>query len=198
MLERFMRDADRSDEVVTHNGNKFDIPWVRTRCLLNNVPMRPDFIPIDTCQIARTQFNFNSNSLAYIAKELGLGGKMETGGSNLWKKVLLGETEKENPDFWKRTLLGNNPSALAHMIEYCAHDVLLTEQVWGKLKPYVKAKSHFGHATNSCPECGSMHIIRRGRRVTVAGTIHIRFQCKECGKYGTTTEGKLDKPKQFL
>lgn len=197
MVEEFIKEMNRADELVTHNGEKFDILWVRTRALINHVPAMPDYVSIDTCKIAKKNFNFNSNKLSYIAKELGLGDKLDTGGHRLWKQVLMGETEQENPNFWNRLILGNNPSALLHMVEYCKQDVNLLEKVWHTMNPYVNPKSHFGWGTNTCPECGSTKLVVNKYRITAAGSKRITVQCKDCGKYQTIPESRLDNPKQF-
>lgn len=197
MLLSFIRTVNDADELVTHNGDKFDIVWLRTRCLVNNVPMMPDYISIDTYKEAKHHFNFMSNKLSHIAKVCGLGEKMETGGAKLWKQVLMGETELENRDFWKRLLLGNNPAALRKMVRYCKNDVRLLERVWGKMAPYIKPKSHFGGATNSCPECGSFNLTVNKYRLSAAGARRACVQCRECGKYHTLPVSKLDKPRPF-
>lgn len=195
MLLAFVRIMNEADELVTHNGNKFDIVWLRTRCLVNGVPMMPDYVSIDTYQQAKHRFNFMSNKLSHIAKVCGLGEKLETGGSKLWKRVLMGETELENRNFWKRLLLGNNPSALKQMVRYCQQDVRLLEQVWDKMNPYLKPQSHFGHSTNSCPECGSSRLMVCKYRVTASGSHRVNLQCLDCGKYHTIPLSKYDKPK---
>jgi hypothetical protein len=195
MLETFIKETERADEIVTHNGNTFDLPWVRTRCLVNHVPMMPEYTSIDTCKEARQHFNFMSNKLSHIAKVCGLGEKLETGGAKLWKQVLMGETEIENRDFWKRLLLGNNKRALQKMVSYCKNDVLLLERVWKVMSPYLKPKSHFGSSTNSCPECGSFKVIINKQRVTASGLRRVCFQCTECGKYHTLPLSKLTSPK---
>lgn len=197
MLLKFIKVVNQADELVTHNGDKFDIPWVRTRCLVNGVSMMPDYVSIDTCKEAKHKFNFMSNKLSHIAKVCGLGEKLDTGGAKLWKQVLMGETELENRDFWKRLLLGNNPAALKKMVRYCKNDVRLLERVWNKINPYIRAKSHFGEATNTCPECGSNHIVINKHTITAGGTHKVSFHCRDCGKYHSVPISKLDKPKKF-
>lgn len=197
MLLKFVEVMNQADEVVTHNGDKFDILWVRTRSLVNNVPMMPNYVSIDTYKEAKHGFNFASNKLSYIAKVLGLGTKMDTGGSVLWKRVLMGETELENPDFWGRLILGNNPTALKKMVKYCQQDVRLLEQVFDKMNTYLKPKSHFGLASDTCPECGSDELVRNRYRLTAGGTKQVTLQCKKCGKYHTVPLSKLTKPKVY-
>ena len=195
MLQEFIKVMNEADEVVTHNGDRFDIVWLRTRCLVNGVPMMPDYTSIDTYKEAKYKFNFMSNKLSHIANVCGLGEKLDTGGSKLWKQVLMGETELENKDFWHRLLLGNNMSALQKMVRYCKQDVRLLEKVWDKMNPYIKAKSHFGHSTNTCPECGSSEIIINKHRISAGGLHLISFRCKKCGKYHTVPISKLNAPK---
>jgi predicted PolB exonuclease-like 3'-5' exonuclease len=197
MLEAFVAEMNKADELVTHNGDKFDIVWLRTRCLVNGVPMMPDYVSIDTYKAAKAGFNFMSNKLSHIAKVCGLGEKLDTGGAKLWKQVLMGETELENRDFWKRLILGNNQEALDKMVRYCKRDVQLLEKVWDKMNPYLKAKSHFGSATDTCPECGSGSLVVNKHRITAAGSIRISLQCKKCGKYHSVPQSKFDNPKQF-
>jgi len=197
MLEKFLREVNKADEIVTHNGNKFDIPWVRTRCAVNHVPMMPHYISIDTYAEVKHKFNFASNKLSYIAKVLGLGEKLDTGGSKLWKQVLMGETELENNDFWERLILGNNAAALDKMVRYCQQDVRLLEQVWESLNTYIKPKSHFGGGTNYCPECGSNRLVVNQHRITAAGSHRIVLKCRDCGKFHSMPLSKHDNPKYF-
>ena len=35
MLEKFIAVANEASELVGHNSDKFDLPWVRTRCLFH-------------------------------------------------------------------------------------------------------------------------------------------------------------------
>jgi uncharacterized protein YprB with RNaseH-like and TPR domain/ribosomal protein S27AE len=181
---------NEADELVTHNGDKFDIVWMRTRCLVNGVPMMPEFTSIDTCKEAKNNFNFMSNKLSHIAKVCGLGEKLDTGGSKLWKQVLMGETEIENKDFWKRLFLGNNPKAMKKMVKYCEQDVRLLEKVWDVMNPYIKPKSNFG-GNGSCPECGESKMIVNHKRTTPSGMVRVTLRCKKCGKHHTVPLSKI-------
>lgn len=197
MLKAFVAEMNKADEIITHNGDKFDIVWLRTRCLMYGIPMMPDYTSIDTYKAAKYGFYFMSNKLSHIAKVCGIGEKLDTGGAKLWKQVLMGETELENKNFWKRLLLGNNPRALAKMVRYCKQDVVLLEKVWDKMSPYLKPKSHFGSASNSCPECGSFKLNINKQRLSASGTLKVSFRCNDCGKYHTVPAAKLTKPTSF-
>lgn len=175
MLQKFIAVANVSDELVAHNGDKFDLPWIRTRCLLHGIEMFPNYTTIDTLKIARQRFRFNSNRLNYIAQYLGIGSKIKTE-FNLWKDVLL----------------NNDRNALGRMVKYCQEDVRLLERVYGKLKDHYPHKTHygviFGQDRGSCPECGSEDIIKHKKRVSAGGRVSIQYKCKTCNKIHSKTE----------
>ena len=176
MLQKFIEICNQADELVGHNGDKFDLAWIRTRCLFHKITMFPVYTTIDTLKLSRSKFKFNSNKLDYIAKYLGMGEKIKTE-FGLWKDIVLNK-DKE---------------AMSKMIKYCQQDVKLLEKVYKELSTHIFAKTHygviFGEDRGSCPECGSDDIIRMCNRVSVSGVKKIQFQCKTCHKFHT----KIDK-----
>ena len=78
MLLKFIQVANQSSEMVGHNGDRFDLAWIRTRCLFHQIDMFPSYVTIDTLKIARSKFRFQSNRLNYIADFLGIGQKIKT------------------------------------------------------------------------------------------------------------------------
>lgn len=177
-LELFIPILDSADEVVTQNGDRFDIPWLRTRCLHHGIDMSPDYVSRDTYKLAKYKFKFNSNHLDYLGQFMGEGKKLKT-----------------DFDLWKDILLRNDRKALGRMVRYCKQDVRLLEKVFDKMNPYVPAKSHIGRGL--CPECGSEDVIVNKHRKTAMGYDKICYQCKACGKYHTVAKGgKLGKALQ--
>lgn len=175
MLQDFIKVANEADELVGHNGDKFDLAWVRTRCLFHRIDMFPTYITIDTLKVARSKFKFNSNKLNYIAKYLGIGQKIHT-----------------DYDLWKDIVLNKNKEAMDKMIKYCKMDVILLEKVHKELSLHIPAKTHygviFGAYKGSCPECGSDDIIRNNKRVSATGVVKIQMRCNTCGKFHTKTD----------
>jgi hypothetical protein len=55
-------------------------PKIQTRMLLNDLDPPSPYRSIDTLAIAKKEFGFTSNKLAFIAQSLGLGDKLDTGG----------------------------------------------------------------------------------------------------------------------
>jgi DNA polymerase elongation subunit (family B) len=175
LLQEFISVANEADELVGHNGDKFDLSWIRTRCLLHKIDMFPTYNTIDTLKIARSKFRFNSNRLDYIGKFLGLGQKNHT-----------------NFDLWKDIMLKNCTKSMKIMIDYCIQDVVLLEKVHKALNNHIPAKTHygviFGGDRGSCPECGSDEVIKNNRRVMASGLVKIQMKCKNCGKLHSKTD----------
>ena len=123
LLLKFSKIIDSADEVVTQNGDSFDIKWLRARCIYHRIPISPKFNSIDTLKMARAGFKFNSNKLDYMGQFLGLGKKIKTE-YNLWKNIAL----------------KNDPVSMKKMVVYCKQDVLLLEEVYKTLQPYCPPK----------------------------------------------------------
>ena len=175
MLKEFMKVVNQADELITHNGDKFDLPWIRTRCLFHGIEMFPTYTTLDTLVQARNKFRFNSNRIDYIAKFLGLGAKIHT-----------------NYDMWKKIVLENNQRSLQEMVRYCKGDVSLLEKVYDKLSPHLPTKTHHGVVAGqpkfSCPHDGSTNMRYVRTRITATGIKRYVLQCKDCGKYHTVSE----------
>ncbi|CAB4121882.1 Ribonuclease H-like domain containing protein [uncultured Caudovirales phage] len=175
MLTKFILVANAANELVGHNGDKFDLAWIRTRCLFHKIDMFPKYTTIDTLKVARSKFRFNSNRLNYIADFLGLGQKIKTEYS-LWKDILLRKDKV----------------AMEKMIKYCKKDVVLLENVFKALSSHIDAKTHygvaFGQGRGSCPECGSDDLLIKDRKILASGIIKLVYRCKTCGKYHNKTD----------
>jgi DNA-directed RNA polymerase subunit M/transcription elongation factor TFIIS len=133
--------------------------------------MPPVYNTIDTLKEAKRYFNFNSNKLDYIAKFLGVGKKMETGGLDLWKDIVFNKS----------------PEAMAKMVAYCQMDVKVLESVFYKLNTYTQSKVNYAVLTGGdkfdCPQCGTSHVKYNKKVTTSAGTIHHWLVCNPCKKY---------------
>ena len=175
LLIEFIKIANQADELVGHNGDNFDLKWIRTRCLFHGIEMFPNYTTIDTLKISRSKFRFNSNRLNYIAQYLGIGQKIKTE-FNLWKDIVLNK----------------DAQAMDKMVKYCKKDVILLEKVHKHLNKHVYNKTHygviFGSDRGSCPECGSDNLIIHKRKITATGLRKIQYQCKTCGKFNEKTD----------
>lgn len=176
MMDKFFKIIEEADEVVAHNGDHFDLKWIRTRFLMHGHESMPAIKSIDTLQIARAKFNFQSNRLDAIGKQLKIGGKLETGGIQLWHDIIQ----------------KNNGRAMKQMIDYCKRDVELLEKVFVKLEGFNKPKTHVGINSGGsdkcdCPYCGSVKTQLKRRAISVSGTVTAQLVCVDCNKYFTTS-----------
>lgn len=167
MLIDFIAEANKADEMIAHNGDRFDIKWIRTRCIYHRVPMFPQYKTLDTLKKAKSGFNFNSNKLDYIAKFLGVGAKIKHSGFDMWVQVMKGNTE-----------------AMQDMVTYCEGDIIVLEDVFLTMQNYIKMNTHNGVINNnlkySCPSCGGEHPVLLKNNVTAMGTIKRLMECNDC------------------
>ena len=178
MLKAFLEVAHQADELVAHNGDKFDIKWFNTRCLFHGLDPFGDWKTVDTLVIAKRRFYFNSNRLDYLGKYLFNEGKIKTDFS-LWHDIVIKGSKR----------------AMRDMIRYCKQDVNLLERVWMKLEPYHKPKTHVGRLHGkekwTCPYTGSENVIKDRTRMTAAGTTQHVMKCKDNGRYFTISDRAL-------
>jgi hypothetical protein len=171
VLESLRELLCEADIVVTHNGNSFDLPKIQTRMLLNDLDPPSPYRSIDTLAIAKKEFGFTSNKLAFIAQSLGLGDKLDTGGFELWDRCLAWDGE-----------------AWEDMVEYCGHDVWLTEQVYLKFRPWHRSHPNLALYVDDdnpvCPVCGGDQLTRNGTRTVKTNMSKFtEWHCKDCGAY---------------
>jgi hypothetical protein len=180
LLERFVKELNKADEIIAHNGDRFDVKWVRARCIFHDLDIPNAWTSVDTLKFAKTAL-FNSNKLDYLAKFLKVGGKIETGGYDLWRSIVL---DKCN-------------DSLKHMVKYCDNDVLILERVWQKLQKYVPQKTHLavlkGGEKWHCPKCTSEDNKLNRTYTTSAGTIKRAMKCMNCGGYHTISNSDYTK-----
>lgn len=168
MLLDFIKIANKADELIAHNGDRFDIKKIRTRCIYHRIPMFPKYRTLDTLKKAKSGFNFNSNRLDYIAKFLGVGAKVEHEGFNMWVKCLQGDKQ-----------------ALKDMVYYCDGDIVVLEDVFFVLQNYILNNTHAGVNNGklkaSCPNCSSEDVALLKNNFTAKGTIKRQVECQPCG-----------------
>jgi len=169
---------DECDIAIAHNGDSFDIPNMNTRFILNGLPPTSPYQTIDTKAVASKQFGFTHNSLDALAK--------------LFK---LGEKKKTDFELWTRCVNGDN-EALKYMEEYNQGDVSLLEEVYLKLRPWIKGHPNLGLFVESdvpvCPNCGSENVKWTGKFYFTQTGKYETYRC-ECGAYGRSRTNAYDK-----
>jgi predicted PolB exonuclease-like 3'-5' exonuclease len=169
MLRKFIKVAKTADALIGHNGDRFDVKWVKTRALIHGLEPLNNVVTVDTLKLARGNFNFNSNRLDYLGKMLVNDRKVDTGGFGLWVAIMNGDQ-----------------AALRKMGKYCDQDVVLLEKVFNKIAPHVKnLPVHLGTLSGksrlSCEACGSSHVHANREYPTKTQGIKKVITCQDCG-----------------
>lgn len=163
---------DEADVVVGHNSDKFDLKMLNVLFLKYNLNPPSPYKTVDTLKVARRYFRFMSNRLGDLGEKLGLGGKLDNGGFTNWLGCIQGDQKA-----WNK------------MLKYNKQDVVLTEKIYLKLRPWIDnhpAVNVIDQIRDGCPKCGSTHLQSRGtRKATKTGT-YTRFQCQSCGGWSTS------------
>ena len=163
---------NEADIVIAHNGDKFDLPWLNSVWILAGIQPPKPYQSIDTYQVVRARkkgFNFASNRLDYLGQLERGRGKIETN-YDLWKRCKRGERE-----------------ALDEMERYNREDVLLLEEVYLWLRPWIRSHPNmglYGEGDGSvCANCGGEHLDWGGFYDTPAGR-YSAYRCVDCGAPG--------------
>lgn len=174
-LWHFLEDAD---VVIAHNGKKFDIPCINTRFLVNDIHPPMPYFQIDTLEVCKKNFRFSHNKLDYINAVLGIEQKHKTD-FELWIRCYSGQID-----------------ALQEMEKYNRQDVYILEELYWKIRPYIKSHPNMGLFVNAesdvCPACGSNKLTWGGSYITPLNK-YTSFRCESCGSIGRSRESELTK-----
>jgi DNA polymerase elongation subunit (family B) len=173
LVEELHELVNEADILIAHNGDRFDVKKMNTRFIFHGLKPPEPYKTIDTLKIARNKFAFNSNKLDDLGNFLKIGRKVKHPGFNLW----LG-CEKGDADSWKL------------MLKYNKQDVLLLEQVYLKLLPWITNHPNLTvlQDLTGCPNCASTHLQKRGIGFSNKTKLQ-RYQCMDCGAW---TQGKYE------
>lgn len=170
LVEKIWRLLDKADLVIAQNGNSFDVKKINARLIMHGyLPYSPIRV-IDTLTVSRNRFKFTSNKLEWLSKYLTNSPKLK---------------HKKFPGFelWEECL-ADNPAAWKEMRKYNERDVLATEKLYLKLRPWITNHPNVGtfnlRGDVQCPKCSSFEIIEQGQYPLQLG-MYPRYQCLSCG-----------------
>lgn len=168
MLKNIHKMLDEADAVIHYNGKKHDIPLLNKEFIENGFTPPSPYKQIDLYDTAKGQFKFPSNKLEYVCKTLGVGEKLKHIGHELWTLCMAGDN-----DAWKL------------MEEYNINDVVILEEVYNKMRPWIRGHANYSlHSDDAmvCPNCGGHHHQKRGFHYTLHSQFQ-RYRCKDCGHW---------------
>ena len=171
MLNAMWNLMNEADGLVYFNGDRFDGPKMKKELLVAGYDPPSPYKGIDLYTVIKRQFDFPYKRLDQVAKALGLQGKI---GSHkaVWKKCLE-----------------NDPEAWEAMKVYNVQDVVLNEQVFNVIKPWIGGSVipsvALENGQNMTCRCGSTNLTREGFRQTLKGKFQ-RYRCAACGTWLTS------------
>jgi uncharacterized protein YprB with RNaseH-like and TPR domain len=118
------------DVIVAHNGNRFDIPMLRTRALRWHLSPLKDVKLVDPCQIAWRKFKLRSNRLGAIADFVGIKDKKTPLDMSLWADVML----------------NGSKYGMNKIVEHCEADIRVLSGVLAFVKPFIRILDERGSA----------------------------------------------------
>lgn len=176
LITTFMDEYNSADLVVGWNNNSFDNKIVNSRAMKYGLDVNTHVKSFDIMRQVKKVFRLPSYSMAYVSKYLGLQGKLGyDGGIRMWKEIQWGD---------KITAA----NAMQTMMAYNVQDVVLTEEIYFKLRKYLGNVINVNALdTNllptvsawACPNCGSKKVQLYKTTATPAGTIQRVMQCKK-------------------
>lgn len=170
MIRRIHHLLEQADVVIHYNGKKFDIPTLNKEFLLEGLKPPSPYKQVDVLETVKRKFRFPSNKLDYVSERMGLGNKHQHEGHTLWVKCMAGDVK-----------------AWGTMKKYNIQDVKLLEKVYDRVLPWIdnhpnRALYDSAAPAHACPNCGSVHLSKRGFSTTPAGRWQ-RYTCDDCGKW---------------
>lgn len=171
MVEEAWKLLDEADIVVHYNGDNFDLPWLKTEFIKRRMSPPSPYKSVDLYKVARKEFHFPKNSLAYITQALGLTGKLKHTGHQMWVDIMEGDEETAR-------------KAWNLMRRYNKRDVVTTEELFTLWRSYIKLPNPLLYDEQSEPDqcpCGG-RLVKRGFAYTSISAYQ-RYVCVECGSW---------------
>jgi DNA polymerase elongation subunit (family B) len=183
ILAAFREAVEDADILVGHHIDGFDIKHINAKLIEHDMEPLNKINTLDTLKEVRKVAKFSSNRLDWLARKLLGGGKVDTGGMELWKQCMNGDTK-----------------ALAKMLRYCKHDVVLLEQLYLRLLPYMKAHPNVADSGSlNCPKCNSGDVRLNKTYSTRSGIVRNHMRCNTCRSPFTMRAGsKSPRPLSML
>lgn len=185
ILKNLWNLLDEADIVLGQNSDRFDVPIINARFVLNGFKPYAKFQKIDTLKIAKRNFKFDSNKLEYTTGALCVENKKLSHGKfpgfQLWAECLKGNLE-----------------AFEEMEKYNKMDVISLEEYYNKIKAWdhtINWNVYHDDEVNYC-SCGSTTFKEVDKfHVTKTSKFQL-YVCNSCGKTSQGRENLLSKDKR--
>ena len=162
--------VNQADVVVGYNSKKFDMKHLNREFIELGLTPPTTYKDVDLLLTVKKNFAFPSNKLDYVAGVLLGRHKLSHAGFQLWKDCLAGKK-----------------AAWDQMIDYNIEDVLITEELYDKLKGWISNHPNWGLYVEDqenpvCRNCGGNHVVSKGGEYTDTNVFRYqRYKCMDCG-----------------
>ncbi len=166
---------DGADFMVAHNGRKFDLRQIRSRCAQNAVPPWSQVQVIDTYELNKRAFDFSSQALGFVSPkfmplEAAKSDHAQFPGFSLWRECLAG-----NKEAWRECKAYNCTDLTS--LEAMYDQVLGWYEGHPNLGPYID----WSDGRPVCPRCGSDGVEHLTTPYRTQVGVHDQYRCGGCG-----------------
>ena len=163
---------DQADLIIGHNADRFDARHLMGGWAEMGLPAPSPYKVIDTLKIARGSFAYESNTLDALNKRLGIEAKTDKYDVEVARAAVAGDKE-----------------AQARIEGYNRGDIVASEALFDRLRPYAKGIPHLGMWSDdelACPSCGST-MTATGKTVHANVQKYEHLHCPNCGAHARGT-----------
>jgi len=155
---------NEADAVIGYNSKNFDCKILNKEFILAGFPPPAPYKHIDLLHTMKNKFKFMSNKLDHVSQELGIGKKTSHQGFELWQACM-----NDDVNAWKL------------MKKYNINDVKLTEELYEKVKGWLKTTFNFNEHSEEmvCPNCGSHNVTKNGTYKSPTRAYQ-KYVCNDC------------------
>ena len=155
---------DDADIVIGHNVERFDLRKLKWRFISLGLQPPTPYRIIDTLKETKKEFFAPSYKQDFFTKYFSLQNKLETE-FMLWRDCEKGDQE-----------------ALDKMTDYNQHDVIGLEELYLKIRPYIKNHPNMGVLMDEdcCPNCGSPDLEETEKTYFTAANKFPVYRCTNC------------------
>lgn len=177
LVKEFANVWSEADAVISWYGKRFDQPFIESKLIKYKLPPLKPVHHIDLWFTARYRFKLHSNRL------------------NAWQQYLDLPDEKTPIDYdaWLNAAHGSK-EAIAGVVEHCRKDIIVLEEAFEQMKPWVRMPSLFRDADRQCQTCGSRRLKSWGLRKTRAYSYRL-LRCLDCKAWNRERLSVRSEPK---
>lgn len=162
LMRQFLEVYNKADMVVGQNNDNFDNRWINARAMKYGFDVNVHVRSMDIMKQSKRLFRVAGYSMAYLSQFSEVTHKQGHEGMVMWDKIQFG-TDEEKVEYMQK------------MVDYNIGDIITTEELYVRFRPYMKHQVHFGVLNGeekwTCPNTGSKQVHLHKTTVTPAGTV---------------------------